>query len=308
MEDLTVDLWRLQVFCSVVEQCSFSKAAAAIRLSQPTVSSHVKDLEDHFSCKLVDRLGRTAAPTKAGQLLYDYAKQLLHLKEDTEKALAEFQGKMIGHLTIGGSTIPGGYILPALIARFRKTYPDIFITLIQGDSAGIICNVSTGQVELGVVGTPARQPQLAEERFMEDQMYLFVSAGHKWANENSVSIEMLAREPFILREVGSGTRTAIEVALQSAGHWIADLNVVAEMGSTEAVRQSIKSGVGVSILSPCAFEEDTEKGMVRRIPIEGISLCRSFYLITDKQRTQSPLCQAFIGFLKDQKQQDATTV
>jgi DNA-binding transcriptional LysR family regulator len=303
-----VDLWRLQVFCGVVEQSSFSKAAAVIRLSQPTVSSHVKDLEDHFSCKLVDRLGRTAAPTKAGQLLYDYAKQLLQLKEDTEKALAEFQGKMIGHLTIGGSTIPGGYILPALIGHFKRTYPDIFITLIQGDSADIVSDVSGGKVELGVVGTPARQPRLAEQRFMEDQMYLFVSAEHKWANEDSVSLEMLATEPFILREVGSGTRTSIEVALQNAGHWLTDLNVVAEMGSTEAVRESIKSGVGISILSACAFEEDTRKGIVRGIPIEGISLLRSFYLITDKQRTQSPLCQAFIEFLKSQKDKDATTI
>jgi DNA-binding transcriptional LysR family regulator len=303
-----VDLWRLQVFCNVVEQSSFSKAAAVIRLSQPTVSSHVKDLENHFSCKLVDRLGRTAAPTKAGQLLYDYAKQLLRLKEDTEKALAEFQGKMIGHLTIGGSTIPGGYILPPLIARFKKTYPDIFITLIQGDSADIVSNVSEGKVELGVVGTPARQPRLAEEQFMEDQMYLFVSADHKWTNEDSVSLEMLTTEPFILREVGSGTRTSIEVALQNAEYWITDLNVVAEMGSTEAVRESVKSGMGISILSDCAFEEDTKKGIVRRIPIEGVSLRRSFYLITDKQRTQSPLCQAFIGFLKSEKDKNPTTI
>lgn len=303
-----VDLWRLQVFCSVVEQSSFSRAATAIRLSQPTVSSHVKDLEAYFSCKLVDRLGRQAAPTKAGQLLYDYAKQLLLLKEHTENALADFQGRMVGHLTAGGSTIPGGYILPALIGRFKKTYPDIFITLIEGDSASIIQRVSQGDVELGVVGTPARQPQLAEERFMDDQMYLFVPAGHKWANERSVSAEMLTKEPFIMRETGSGTRTSIEEVLETSGYWIGDFNVVAELGSTEAVRQSIKSGVGVSILSACAFEEDVEKGTVRRIPIAEISLRRSFYLITHKQRTQSPLCQAFIGFLKSQKHKNATTV
>jgi len=101
-----MDLWRLHIFCKVVELRSFSKAANTVYLSQPTVSSHIKDLEDHFECKLIDRLGREVAPTKAGQLLYGYAVKMIALKEDIEKALAEFQGKIKGHLTIGGSTIP----------------------------------------------------------------------------------------------------------------------------------------------------------------------------------------------------------
>ena len=112
---IEMDLWRLQIFCRVVELKSFSKAAKAVYLSQPTVSSHIKDLENHFECKLVDRLGREVIPTKAGRLLYDYATKIIALKQEAENALAEFQGKIKGRLTIGGSTIPAGYILPPLL-------------------------------------------------------------------------------------------------------------------------------------------------------------------------------------------------
>ena len=110
-----MDLWQLHIFTKVVELKSFSKAGAAIHLSQPTVSSHIKDLEDHFECRLIDRLGKEALPTKAGTLLYGYARKLLSLKGETETALAQFKGKTRGHLVVGGSTIPGGYILPLII-------------------------------------------------------------------------------------------------------------------------------------------------------------------------------------------------
>jgi DNA-binding transcriptional LysR family regulator len=296
-----MDLWRLHIFCKVVELRSFSKAASSVYLSQPTVSSHIKDLEDHFECKLIDRLGREVAPTKAGLLLYGYAAKMIALKENAERALAEFQGKVRGHLTIGGSTIPGGYILPPLLGEFKQAYPEVTVTLIESDTAGIIQDTIEGRVELGVVGAKAREAQLVQEKVMDDEMFLIVPKGHKWAATGQVRLEELIKEPFIMREPGSGTRKSIEQVLDQSGHWFGHLNVVAEMGSTEAVRQAIKAGVGVSILSECAVGDELAARSLKKVGIKGMSFQRAFYLIVHKHRTQSPLCHAFVKFLKGKR-------
>ena len=265
------------------------------------MSSHIKDLEEHFACKLVDRLGREVVPTKAGELLYEQASKMIALKDETERALAEFQGKIKGRLTIGGSTIPGGYILPPILGKFKKAYPEVTVTLIEGDSSEIVQHVVNGDIELGIVGTLVREPRLVQKKFMDDEMFLFVPADHRWATRRPVTLEDLATEPFVMREPGSGTRKSMERLLDKSGHWIGSLHVVAEMGSTEAVRQAIKAGVGVSILSECAVTDELAAGILKKVKIKGLSFKRSFYLTTHKHRTQSPLCRAFTDFLTGQK-------
>lgn len=292
-----MDLWRLQIFCRVVELKSFSKAAKVVYLSQPTVSSHIKDLENHFECKLVDRLGREAIPTKAGSLLYGYATKIIALKQEAENAMAEFQGKIKGRLTIGGSTIPAGYILPPLLGRFKEDYPEVVVTLVQGDTERIINDTLEGNVELGIVGAKSQEVQLVQKRIINDQMFLIVPQRHKWAAKPHVMMNELIGEPFIMREIGSGTRKSIEQVLHKAGYSLGALNVVAEMGSTEAIRQGIKAGVGVSILSECAVAEELTTGSLKKVKIKGLTFKRAFYLTFHRSRTQSPLCRTFIKFL-----------
>jgi DNA-binding transcriptional LysR family regulator len=296
-----MDLWRLHIFCRVVELRSFSRAAKTVYLSQPTVSSHIKDLENHFECKLVDRLGRDVVPTKAGSLLYGYATRMIALKVEAENAIAEFQGKIRGHLTIGGSTIPAGYILPPLLGRFKESYPEVLVTLVQGDTEKIVRDTLHGNVELGIVGAKAQEVQLIQKKIIDDEMFLVVPQKHKWAGRRDVAMKEVLDEPFIMRELGSGTRKSIERVLDKAGHAVGTLNVVAEMGSTEAIRQGIKAGVGVSILSECAVAEELAVKTLNKLKIQGFSFKRAFYLTVHKQRTQSPLCRTFIDFLKSQK-------
>jgi DNA-binding transcriptional LysR family regulator len=299
---IEMDLWRLQIFCRVVELKSFSKAAKAVYLSQPTVSSHIKDLENHFECKLVDRLGREVLPTKAGSLLYDYATKIIALKQEAENALTEFHGKVKGHLTIGGSTIPAGYILPPLLGKFKEDYPGVVVTLIQGDTKRIIRDTLEGNVELGIVGAKAREVQLVQKKIIDDEMFLIVLREHSWANKDYVMMDEVIREPFILREPGSGTRKSMEEVLEKGGHPLGVLNVVAEMGSTEAIRQGIKAGVGVSILSERAVGEELAAGSLKKVKIHGLSFERAFYLTVHKHRTQSPLCRTFIEFLDQESE------
>ena len=250
-----MDLWQLNIFCKVVEEKSFSKAGAVVHLSQPTVSSHIKDLEDHFGCRLIDRLAKEAVPTQAGKLLYEYARRLASLKDETEMAMAEFQGKVRGRLVIGGSTIPGGYILPRIIGAFTREYPEVTVSLINGDTRKIIDDVISGSVEIGVVGAKSVDKQIVQKELIEDEMRLIVPSDHVWARKVQIGLTRLLGEPFVIRESGSGTLTSIQQSLAQKGFHTDQLNVVAEMGSTQAVIQAVKSKVGVSILSVLAFRQ-----------------------------------------------------
>jgi DNA-binding transcriptional LysR family regulator len=293
-----MDLWQLNIFCKVIELRSFSKAGETVHLSQPTISSHIKDLENHFGCRLIDRLTREAVPTKAGELLYEYACKLIALRDETETALSQFQGKIKGHLVVGGSTIPGGYILPRIVGNFIKNYPEVSISLIIGDTEKIICDILSGVLALGVVGAKTGYKNLFQEKLIDDEMCLVVPIDHPWAEKNHINLKKLLKEPFIRRESGSGTLKSIQRSLDKKGCKIEDLNIILEMGSTEAVIQGIKSNVGVSIISTLAVCEALQAGTLKALTIDGLQLKRGFYLTKHKYRSLSPLSQAFIEFLK----------
>ncbi len=292
-----MDLWQLHILCKVIELKSFSKAGKTIHLSQPTVSTHIKDLEDHFGCRLIDRLSREAVPTKAGELLYYYACKILSLRDEAETALSEFQKKIKGDLVIGGSTIPGGYILPRIIGGFKQEYPEVKIYLTVGDTEKIVKDILSGMVEIGLVGAKIEKKMILQEKLIEDKMSLVVPSGHKWAKQNQVSIHELLKEPFIIREPGSGTRRSIALSLARKGHRIEAFNIVSQMGSTEAVKQGIKNNAGISILSKVAVSEELKTGALIALSIEGLDLKRHFYLTRHKYRTLSPTGRTFIDFL-----------
>ena len=295
---LKMDLWQLTIFCKVVELGGFSKAGNKIHLTQPTISSHIKDLENHFGCQLINRLGKETVPTKAGELLYEYARRLITLRDEAEIAMAEFQGKIKGRLVIGGSTIPGAYILPRLIGAFTRDYPEVTISLNIGDTGKITQDILSGIIELGIVGAKSSDRNITQKKLIEDEMRLVVPASHKWTKKKGVNLKTIFKEPFIIREHGSGTLKSIQLSLSDKGFSIEDLNIIAEMGSTAAIIQGIKSNVGISILSTVAVREELQSETLKALSIQGLNLKRSFYITEHKQRSSSPLCKAFIEFLQ----------
>ncbi|MCH7897161.1 MAG: selenium metabolism-associated LysR family transcriptional regulator [candidate division NC10 bacterium] len=292
-----MDIRALEVFCRIVELKSFSKAAEAVYLTQPTVSGHIKGLEEYVGLKLLDRLGREVVPTQAGELLYGYARQVIALRNQAVQALEEYKGSLKGQLIIGGSNIPGEYVLPALLGRFKARYPDISITLRIADSREIARGVLEGTYELGAVGARFDNGQLVYLKLWEDELVLALPADHGWAAKPAVGLAELSGQPIILREVGSGSRKVLEDALRSAGMDVGALTVVAEIGSTEAIRQAVKSGAGISVISLRAIQEDLDRGTLSTVPLEGMRLTRDFYLVYHKNRSKSPLCEAFLTFL-----------
>lgn len=295
-----MDIWQLNIFCKVVELKSFSKAGNNIHLSQPTVSSHIKDLEEHFDCRLIDRLGKEALPTKAGELLYKHAKKIISMRDKTEMALAEFKGEKRGHLVVGGSTIPGGYILPGIIGKFINKYPEVTIALEISDTEKIISNIGQGLIEIAITGAKSNDKNITQEAVFEDEMVLIVNADHKWCAKKSITPDMIMTEPFIMREEGSGTLKSIQLSFENAGFDHTQLNIIATMGNTAAISQGIKSNVGISIMSPKAVVDDLKEGRLKALEINGVDLKRNFYLTTHKNRTKSPLCISFESLIKDE--------
>jgi DNA-binding transcriptional LysR family regulator len=295
-----MDIHALEVFCRIMETRSFSRAAEAVSLTQPTVSGHIKNLEEEAGTRLFDRLGKEIRPTRAGEILYRYATEILRLRTAALQALDEHKGRLRGNLLIGGSTIPGEYILPTLLTRFKARYPEIALTLRIGGSREVVAAVAEGEYEVGMVGARFEDPKLKYVRFAGDEIVLAVPAGHPWASRRRVSLADVARGPLILREPGSGTRRATEEAFARARVKPAEGAVVAELGSNEAVRQAVRGGAGCSFISRRAIEEELKHGALAAVPVEGLKLTRDFYMVTHRRRSRSPAGEAFRKFLLEQ--------
>ncbi|MCE5244839.1 MAG: selenium metabolism-associated LysR family transcriptional regulator [Syntrophobacteraceae bacterium] len=293
-----MDIHRLDVFCKVLELQSFTKAADAVCLTQPTVSEHIRVLEEELGEKLIDRLGREVLPTPAGKILFRYARDIIKLRDEAVQALRKFRGELSGSLLIGASTIPGTYFLPQIIGSFKNRYPSIQVTLKISDSADVVDRLLDGSVEIGLIGVRPDDRRLLLEEVFSDELLLVVYPEHAWAGRKAVDFSELEGQPFILRERGSGTRMFMARSIEAAGFDPARLNPVAEMGSTEAVRQGIKARIGISILSSQAVSEDIERGTLVAVPLRDRHLFRSFYLVQRKKRQMSPLCLAFIDHLR----------
>jgi len=296
-----LDIHQLEIFAKVAELKNFSKAAQEMYLTQPTISQHVSSLENYLGIKLFDRMGKEVALTKAGEILYRYAKQITALRGEAQQALDHFRGKKSGHLTLGASTIPGEYILPSLLGKFKREYPSISVTLRIGDTEEIIDELLTSKIELGIIGAKISHARLHYTSFVEDELIVVVPRGHRWWKKTFIGIQELCDEPFIMREAGSGTRISMEKRLDEIGIPPDRLKIIAEVGSTTAVKQAIKAHLGVSLISERAVEEEIRLQQFRKVPLKKVEFKRTFFIIQDKKRSTSPLCKALIQFLSEQK-------
>jgi DNA-binding transcriptional LysR family regulator len=293
-----MDIWQLKIFKNVVEKKSFSLASKAINLSQPTVSSHIKDLEEYFDCKLLDRLGREVVPTKPGEILYSYANRIVSMAKEAETAVFEFFGNIKGDFILGGSTIPAGYIIPRLLGPFSRQFPGVNISVLAGDTAQIVKKIENGEAEIGIVGASTKNAKIVQEKLIDDEMKLIVPYSHKWADREEISSDMLFVDPFLLREEGSGTYRSILKSMEDAKLDISNLNIAARLGSTAAIIQGILSKAGISILSEIAVADDITTGRLKALTVQGLNLHRCFYIVTHKKRTLSPIAKEFLKFLK----------
>ena len=292
----------LEIFCKVVELESFSRAAEAVFLVQASVSERIATLEKKVGIQLLDRLGRKVVPTAAGKLLHEHATRLLDMKENARLELEGFLGLEKGDISMGGSTIPGEYILPKLISRFNRKYPHLSVSLTIADSKEIEHHVLEGKLEIGVIGSKSQHANLLCQKLWEDELVLAVPAGHPWGRIKAVSLQELLKTPFIVRQEGSGTLKILETYLRESGQDGTNaFQISARFGSSTAVKEGIKSGLGVSILSARAIDTEVKAGLLNALKIKGLSLTRNFFLIRNKLRLASPSCKAMHKFLLSEK-------
>jgi len=239
-------LHRLELFLAVLDHGGVGRAAKACNISQPAVSEHLHGLEAYLGVALLERRGRSVYPSPAARLVEPYARQAVGLLRGAEQAIADLRGLHSGSLSIGASTTPGTYLLPAALGRFHALHPGITLSLQISDSRVIERWVAAGQVDLGVIGESVLLPGLVAEPWVRDELVLIVPRGHPLARRRSVRPPVLAGESYIAREEGSSTRSVAERHLGRLG---VELTPAMELGSTEAIREAVASGLGVALVS-----------------------------------------------------------
>jgi LysR family transcriptional regulator, low CO2-responsive transcriptional regulator len=291
-------LHQLQLFLAVAESGSFARGAQAAMLSQPTVSQHIATLESELGVVLLDRSRKRILLTEAGKLLRRHARQVLAEAEGTRRAMERFRAMEDLPLRVGASTIPGTYMVPAVMASLFERFPGLRLVLLQGDSRETLDRVAKEEVELGLIGSRFEERGLAYLPVGRDVIRLVVGPAHVWARRDPITVADLLSQPLILREAGSGTGKTVGEALRQAGLDTGKLQVRAEVGSTEAVKAAVAAGAGAAFLSELAIRRELERGELTSVAVEGLAIERFFYLVRRAARGFSPAAQVFCDLLR----------
>jgi DNA-binding transcriptional LysR family regulator len=285
-----MNLNHVALFLAVAEEGSVSRGAERLCISQPAVSKQLAELESALGSKLFDRLPRGVRLTEAGEVLLPYARRLFAVEREAETVLAELRGLERGRLAVGASTTLGSYVLPGILAAFKRRHPGIDLHLVIDNADGIRDALLDGALDVGLTEGRVDAPEIEAEVFMEDEIVAIAATDHPLLAEAPVMLERLAREPFVVREAGSGTRAVAERALGERG---LSVRPVLTLGSTEAVKRAVFTGIGVAFVSGLAVGLDREAGRLAVVPLSDLTLRRPLLRIRLRSRSESPAMVAF---------------
>ncbi|WP_066186442.1 MULTISPECIES: LysR family transcriptional regulator [Gracilibacillus] len=288
----------LQIFITVAEKQSFSKAAAAHYMTQPAVSQYIRTLENSMGVRLLERSNKYVRLNKAGEIVYHHGKEILGLYTTMQHLVDDLMNQANGPLSIGASYTFGEYVLPRIIANMQETYPDIDPTVTIGNTEHIAELVESHQLDVGIVEGHFPQQKLITEEFAEDDMVIVVSPSHRLGKRSKpVGVEELQQEKWIVREHGSGTREATETVFE-----MLDIQPSRLMhySSTQPIKESVAAGLGISLLSQWAIQKEIRYGDLEIIPVKGLPFSRKFSIITPSP-FQTKALETFIGLLHDNR-------
>lgn len=287
-----------KTYIRVVETQNLSRTAEEFGFSQPAITKQIQALEEIYGVLLLERSGRKLKPTEAGEILYQYAREIIKILEKTEKAMEEAGEGKKGSLSLGASTIPGQYIIPELIKKFKDSYPFMNICLDIADTEKIFNKVAERELDIGFVGGWINNRKVEGFPWVEDELLVIVHEDHRLAGLSELSLEDLLNERWIFREKGSGTRKAVEDLLMSKDVRKEDLNVNMEAGSTEAVLASVESGMGISIVSSWAIKRIDPQRKIKSLKLNDDKSRRSLYIIFPRQKVRRKSVDKFLDFIK----------
>jgi len=289
---------KLKVFCTVAETKSFSKTSQIIHLTQPAVSLQIQALEELYETKLFDRSSNSINLTFSGEVLYSYAKNILAQYAELEKEIGKITGLIKGSITIGASTTIGNYLLPGVVFDFKKTHPKIKINILIGNTNKVLDLLNSGVVDFGLVEGETTGSKIKVEAFLTDELVFIVPAMHPLAKKKSISILEIMKEPFIIREEGSGTRQIIEKHLALHGIKVSDIHIVLVMGGTESIKGAVERGMGISIVSRWAVRKEVQFGTLKYITAKEDRILRDFSLIVPKNAVFSHAADEILSYLR----------
>lgn len=286
---------RLQVFYTVARHLSFTKAAEQLFMTQPAVTFQIKQLEEQFNARLFERSHGKIALTPAGKLVMDYAGRILGLSEEMEARVADLTGAMGGPVLLGASTTIAEFMLPRILGEFKVEYPQVQVHLTVGNSEMIVNRVADHSLDLGLIESPSHLPSVNTEVCCDDELVLICSPAHKFAKLASVEPQQLMGEAYVSRELGSGTREFADQYLRRCKVAPEDLNVVMELGSPEAIKGVVETGLGFSIMSRARVAKERKLGTLVAIPLEP-RLMRTFSFVHPLEKFRSKLLTTFVEF------------
>lgn len=292
-----LNLERLRIFVTAAETENFSRAAQRLHVSQPSVSQHIRSLEQHLGVALFERRGRRISLSASGEALLPAVQELIRLSRQVEESALALAGEVSGHLTIGCSTTSGKYILPKLLARYREKYSQVRATIKVGSRIDVVDWLMTGEVSLSVASDRVQRSGLRYRRFFEDEVVMIVPYRHPWSQRTTVSATELYRERFILREPRSGTHAALLEGLDQVGIDLDRLETVLILDNSEAITMAVEEGIGLGFVPRVAAERSEAWGKLRVVDIDGVSMKRWIYLIENTHMPQTPALNAFWSFV-----------
>jgi DNA-binding transcriptional LysR family regulator len=294
-----ISLQQMEALICLAEERSFSRAAKRMLLTQPALTKNIRNVEDCLGVKVVNRSNAGVSLTPEGKILYDYAQRISKLRKEAGEKIDKLHEKTGGNIYMSASTIPANYILPRAMSLFRQKHPDIQIYIKTEDSEEVLNMVLDNEVELGCIGKKPLDRKLVSEPLWDDRLVLVIPKSHRWAKKQTISLPELLVEPFVLREKGSATRDIFESYLKEKKliH-LSRLNICGELGSSEAIKEAVIAGLGVSVMSMHAIKRELSQRLLIEIPIEGCLIERKIYLIYKRQFEFRPAHKIFIKFLK----------
>ena len=289
---------QLEAFVAVVDYGSFSEAARKLYLTQPTISTHIRSLEEELHTRLIIRTTKKLTITPKGYQLYDSAVRMLDIRNNL---FENFTGSKKQIIDLAASTIPSSYLLPELMAGFGRMYPDVYFHSWQTDSAGAISRVLDGSVDLALTGQNTGDDSCIFIPFCQDDMVIATPVNDHYLQlkERPVTFSDFLKDPIIIRERGSGTKKEMDIFLENAGIEPSSLNVVARMNDLESIKKSIVNGLGISILSARSAVDLKKTKQILLFPFEGTAHKRSFYIVCSKNRILKAHVRQFIQYVKN---------
>ena len=289
-----INLERLRIFHAVVQTGSFTRAAEAVHLTQPGISKHIKALEDELGVVLFDRQPRRISLTQAGEILHEAAQDVASAVAAAERRIQELTGLRGGRLRVGASFPAGLYVLPRVLAAYRKQYPAIETTLAIAMTASIVAKVLDNKLDFGLVSADVHHPKLLSLAFMTDELVVIVPAEHRWAHRRSIRAQELTDETFIVAARGAGARAIVEDRLQAKGITLTNM---LDFVNVEGVKHAVEAGLGISVQPRAVVQREVEAGSLVAIRLADMDSAMQYVYICRKKQVPSNAQKAFVEML-----------